>query len=118
MAKKTIPADELTITLAKPLTMSGGNGDDSVYSEIVLHEPNVSQLSQFVKRAQRESAVDAMKFLINLVSGVPMPVLDKVGVSDFYKAMNYMTLWVSPPDEDDPEGNVPGFQSTGSTSLN
>src|SRR5258707_15791588 len=110
MAKKIIPADELTITLAKPRTMSGGNGEDTVYSEIALHEPNVRQLSEFVKRAQKESTVDAMKFLINLVSGVPMPVLDKVGVSDFYKAMNYMTLWVSPPDEDDPEGNVAGSQ--------
>ncbi|TCK36728.1 tail assembly chaperone E/41/14-like protein [Paraburkholderia sp. BL8N3] len=106
--RKSIP-DELTITLAKPITMSG-KGDETIYSEISLHEPNVSQLSQFIRKTQNETAVDAMKFLIHLVSGVPLPVLEKVGVSDFYEAMAYMTLWVSPPDQDDPEGNLAGSQ--------
>ncbi|MEX3635952.1 phage tail assembly protein [Paraburkholderia sp. BR14320] len=112
--KAPIP-DELTITLKRPVTMSGKDGGDStVYAELELHEPNVDQLSQFVKRTQKETAIDAMKFLIALVSGVPQPVLNRIGVSDFYQAMQYMTRWVSPPAADDPEGNAAGSQETGS----
>jgi hypothetical protein len=111
--KAPIP-DELTIPLKKAVTMSGKDGESSVYSELALHEPNVDQLCQFVKRTQKETAVDAMKFLISIVANVPLPVLNRIGVSDFYLAMNYMTLWVSPPAEDDPEGNAGGSQEIGS----
>ena|SRR5258708_3777724 len=112
MADKKGPIpDELTIPLKTPIKMtSKGGGDETVYAEITLREPNVMQLTQFVKKTQTETAVEAMRFLIHIVSGVPMPVLDKVGVTDFYVAMTYMTRWVSPPDEDDPEGNVVGSQ--------
>lgn len=105
--KPPIP-DELVIELAKPITLSNGKDDEQVFTQIELHEPNVSQLSQFVKKVQRETAVDAMKFLISMVSGMPQPVLDKVGVSDFYRAMDYMRHWVEPPEEDDPMGNAEG----------
>jgi hypothetical protein len=104
--KREIP-DSLTIELATPITLSGG-GDDSVYSEIVLKEPNLSQLGQFIKKTQKETAIDAMKFLISVVSGVPTPVLDRIGVRDFYKAQDYMILFITPPEEDDPEGNAEG----------
>lgn len=105
-AKEPIP-EELTILLKRSVTL-GGKDDETVYSEIALREPNVDQLCQFVKRLQKETAVDAMKFLISVVAGVPLPVLNRIGVSDFYQAMEYMKLWVSPPDEDDPEGNAGG----------
>ena len=49
-----------------------------------------------------------MKFLISIVSGVPLPVLGKVGVRDFYKAQSYLIAFISPPGEDDPMGNVEG----------
>jgi hypothetical protein len=111
---KTPIPEELTITLKKPVTMSGKDGDSTVYAEIALHEPDYAQLNQFVKRSQRETNLEAMAFLISIVSGVPLPVLNRIAVSDFYRAMNYMTRWVSPPDEDDPEGNAEGSQETGS----
>ena len=100
--KKEIP-DELTITLAKPIKLKGT--EDSEVSEISLHEPNLLQLSQFIKKTQKENAVDAMKYLISTVSGVPMVVLDLIGVRDFYAAQEYMIAFITPPDEDDPEGN-------------
>lgn len=99
---KEIPA-ELTITLSKPITLTGT--EETVISEISLHEPNVSQLSQFIKKTQKENAVDAMKHLISLVSGLPLPVLDRIGVRDFYAAQDYMILFITPPEEDDPQGN-------------
>jgi hypothetical protein len=100
--KKEIP-DELTITLSKPIKLKGT--EDSEILEISLHEPNLLQLGQFIKKTQKENAVDAMKYLISIVSGVPLVVLDQIGVRDFYKAQEYMIAFITPPDEDDPEGN-------------
>ena len=105
---KTIP-DELEITLARSVTL--GTGDDATeYSVIRLQEPTVEQLSQNVRKSKSENPFDAMKFLISIVSGMPLSVLAKVGVLDFYKALNYMTSFINPSDKDDPEGNVGGSQ--------
>jgi uncharacterized protein YjaZ len=100
--------DELTIQLSKSVRLTGS--EETVVTEISLHEPNVSQLSQFIKKTQKENAVDAMKYLISLVSGLPMPVLDQIGVRDFYAAQDYLILFITPPDEDDPEGNAVASQ--------
>ncbi|BCF96636.1 hypothetical protein PPGU19_012050 [Paraburkholderia sp. PGU19] len=106
--------DTLTIELSKTITLGGG-GDDTVYTEIVLHEPNLDQLSTFIKKAAKEGALEAMKWLVSSVSAVPLNVLAKVGVRDYYKAQNYLTEFISPPDEDDPEGNGEGSPESGST---
>lgn len=106
--------DTLTIELSQSITL-GGAGDDTVYTEIVLHEPNLEQLSQFIKKAAKDGALESMKWLVSAVSGVPLPVLAKIGVRDYYKAQSYLTLFITPPDEDDPEGNEEGSQETGST---
>ncbi len=105
---KVVP-DELEITLSKTVTL--GTGDDAQeYSSIRLQEPTVDQLSQYVRKSKSENPFDAMKFLISIVSGIPLPVLAKVGVRDFYKALDYMTSFIAPSSEDDPEGNVAGSQ--------
>jgi len=108
--KKRVPLpDTLTIELSKSVTLGGG-GDDTVYTEIALREPNLEQLSQFIKRAGKDGALDAMKALVSAVSGVPLPVLSKIGVRDYYKCQSYLAEFISPPDEDDPEGNAEGSQ--------
>jgi len=103
MTTKEIP-DQLNIELSKPITMSGGD-DSTVYSEISLHEPTVRQLSEFIKKTQKENAIDSMKTLISAVSGVPLPVIERIGVRDFYKAQDYLILFITPPEADDPAGN-------------
>lgn len=114
--KRREPApDTLTIELSKTITLGGG-GDDTVYTEIVLREPDLDQLSTFIKKASKDGALDAMKWLASAVSGIPMNVLGKIGVRDYYKVQNYLTEFISPPDEDDPEGNGEGSHATGSTS--
>jgi hypothetical protein len=105
--------ETLTIELSKSITLGGG-GDDTVYTEIVLCEPTLDQLSQFIRKTQKESAIDSMRFLIGLVSGIPLPVLNKIGVRDFYKAQDYLIKFITPPDEDDPQGNAAGSHSVGS----
>lgn len=102
MAKKEIP-DELTIQLSKKITLKGS--DETEYTEIALHEPTVAQLSAFIKETQKKNAVDSMKMLISVVSGVPLPVLEHVGVRDFYKAQDYMIAFITPPEEGDTAGN-------------
>ena len=108
LRRKPPVADEFVIELKKPVTMSNGKGDDTIYERIELCEPETGMVTQFQKRGQRETTIDAMKFLISIVSGVPMPVLDKVLWSDFYRAMDYMSRWVDQADEDDPLGNAEG----------
>jgi len=103
---KAVP-DELEITLSKTITL-GSDAEATEYSVIRLKEPTVDQLSQFIRKTTSDNAVDAMKFLISVVSGVPLPVLAKIGVRDFYKAQEYMIAFITPPAEDDPEGNVAG----------
>lgn len=100
--RKEVP-DELTITLSKTITLKGT--EETVISEISLHEPNVSQLSQFVKKTQKENAIDAMKYLISIVSGLAPPVIDQIGVRDFYAAQDYMIAFITPPEEGDASGN-------------
>ena len=103
---KDIP-DFLDIELAKPVTLSGANGSDATeYNTIHLQEPNVDQLSKFIKATQKENAIDAMKMLISLISGLPLAVLAKVGSRDFFKAQSYLMNFLMPTAEDDPEGNV------------
>lgn len=101
--RKTFPF-ELTIPLRRSITL--GKGDEAVeYAEIALREPTVLEISQFLKKNMTENAVDTVKFLISKISGVPLPVIDKVGATDFYKAQEYLLYFLNPPEEDDPEGN-------------
>lgn len=107
--KRLPPPESLTIELSRSITLGGG-GDDTVYTEIVLKEPNLEQLTSFIKRATKDGALEAMKALVSVVSGIPLPVLAKIGVLDYYKAQSYLTRFIEPPEEDDPEGNAEGSQ--------
>lgn len=99
--------ESLVIELPNSITLGDGK-DDNVYTEIPLREPRLDELSRFIKTAQRETAVDAMRSLISAVSGIPMPVLNKIGVRAFYQAQSYLLKFITPPDEDDPAGNAEG----------
>lgn len=104
--KKREPVpDTLTIPLSRSITLGDDKGDSTVYTEIELKEPNLDQLSSFIKKAAKDGGLEAMKWLISSVSAVPVNVLAKIGVRDYYKAQAYMTEFITPPDEDDPEGN-------------
>lgn len=96
---------EITIELSRTITMVHGT-DSTQYTEIRLTEPTVDQLSQFVHRTETETSIDAMKFLISIVSGVPLPVLGKVGVRDFYRAQAFLIGFIAAPEEADPMGNA------------
>lgn len=95
---------EMTVPLRKSITL--GKGDDAVvYEELPLREPNTDELSQFLKNVSKMNAIDSVRALISSVSGVPLPVIAKIGTTDFWKAQEYVTYFCTPPEEDDPEGN-------------
>lgn len=102
--------DELVVELSRPVTISNGSDDATEFTSLRLSEPNVEQLSQFVRKTKSENAVDAMKYLVSIVSGVPLAVISRIGVRDFYKAQEYLMAFLTPPEQDDPEGNVEGSQ--------
>lgn len=105
--RKVMPF-EMTIELRKPIELTGT--EKTSVTEINLREPRVSEISLFLKKNERENAVDTVKFLISTISGVPMPVIDKMGATDYYKAQQYLLYFLNPPDEDDAEGNVEASQ--------
>jgi hypothetical protein len=105
--RKVMPF-EMTIELREPIKLTGS--EETTYTEINLREPNVSQISQFLKKNQKENAVDTVKYLISIISGVPIPVIERIGATDFYKAQQYLLFFLNPPDEDDAEGNVAASQ--------
>jgi hypothetical protein len=105
---KEIP-ETLTIPLKRSITVKEG-ANETTHEELVLSEPNLAQLSQFIKRAQKETSVDSMKWLIAAVADIPPAALDKIGVRDYYAAQDYLTLFLTPPEADDPAGNAEGSQ--------
>ncbi len=98
---------ETTIELSRTITMVHGT-DSTQYTEIRLIEPTVDQLCQFVHKTETGTPIEAMKLLISIVSGVPLPVLGKVGVRDFYRAQAFLIGFIAPPEEGDPMGNARG----------
>jgi hypothetical protein len=106
---REIPPAYLAIPLSKSITTKGTDGE-VVYDVIELEEPDLDQLEEFVKRSASISGLRCMRWLISEISGVPMVVLGKLKSRDYYKAQNYLMAFLTPPDEDDPEGNVAGSQ--------
>ncbi|WP_175829720.1 phage tail assembly protein [Burkholderia cepacia] len=101
----------LTISLGTPITLKGaaGAGDD-VHTEIELREPDFGQIQRFVKTVSAKGALAALRELISEQSTIPALGIDKITASEFYKAQEYLLYFLSPPDEDDPEGNGEGSQ--------
>lgn len=106
--RKIQPAT-ITISLSEQITLSGKDGD-TVYTELELREPNLRQIKAFVKMAPTKGVIEAFQALISEQTGIPTLSIDKISVSDYYKAQEYLSFFMTPPDEDDPEGNEVGSQ--------
>lgn len=108
--KQREPApDEISIPLSKPIVLKGTNGEEHI-TEINLKEPTLGQLTMFVKKTSKESAIECMRWLISEISKIPQVALNEIGTRDYYKAQEYLGEFLAPPEEDDPEGNEVGSQ--------
>lgn len=106
---RKIQPSTITIALSEPITLSGKDGD-TVHTELELREPNLRQIKAFVKMVPTKGALDAFQTLISEQAGIPMLGIDKISARDYYKAQEYLSFFLTPPDEDDPEGNEGGSQ--------
>lgn len=106
--RKIQPAT-ITIPLSEQITLSGKDGE-TVYTELELREPNLRQIKAFVKMVSTKGALEAFQALISEQAGIPVLGIDKISASDYYRAQQYLSFFLSPPDEDDPEGNEAGSQ--------
>ncbi|MBG0879430.1 phage tail assembly protein [Burkholderia sp. 9775_39] len=104
---RKIQPSTITIELSEPITLSGKDGD-TVHTELELREPNLRQVKAFVKMAPTKGVIEAFQALISEQTGIPVLSIDKIAVSDYYKAQEYLSFFLTPPDEDDPEGNEGG----------
>ncbi|WP_205191283.1 phage tail assembly protein [Burkholderia sp. LMG 13014] len=104
--RKIQPAT-ITIVLSEPITLSGKDGD-MVHTELELREPNLRQVKAFVKMAPTKGVIEAFQALISEQTEIPVLGIDKISASDYYRAQEYLSFFLSPPDEDDPEGNEAG----------
>lgn len=106
--RKIQPAT-ITIELSEPITLSGKDGD-TVHTELELREPNLRQIKAFVKMAPSKGVIEAFQALISEQTGIPTLGIDKIAARDYYAAQEYLSFFLTPPDEDDPEGNAAGSQ--------
>jgi hypothetical protein len=73
--------DELTITLRKPVELAG-----ITYAELKLREPTAAEWQQWDKLAGVAADIKA----VSIVSGVPEPVVAKIGARDLTRAARYI----------------------------
>lgn len=104
---RKIQPSTITITLSEPITLSGKD-EDTVHTELELREPNLRQIKAFVKMVSAKGAIEAFQTLISEQTGIPVLGIDKISARDYYKAQEYLSFFLTPPDEDDPEGNEGG----------
>ncbi|WP_419692242.1 phage tail assembly protein [Burkholderia gladioli] len=106
---RKIQPPTITIPLSENIVIKGTSGDD-VKTDLELREPDFGQIQRFVKTVNSKGALAALRDLISEQAEIPTVALDKIKARDFYKAQEYLTFFLTPPDEDDPEGNGEGSQ--------
>ncbi|PXW23410.1 phage tail assembly protein [Paraburkholderia caballeronis] len=85
--------DEKIIRFKNPITLKG---DSVTYESITLREPTVDELD---RSAQIEGSVYAANAaLISFVAGVPLPVVRKMGKTDYEEATAFLSgfTWQPP----------------------
>ncbi|RSU46345.1 phage tail assembly protein [Sphingomonas sp. S-NIH.Pt15_0812] len=80
------PADELRVTLRKPITLGS-----QTYADLLLREPTAAEWQQW----HRLEGVDADIMAISVVSGVPRPVIERIGTRDLLTAARYIARFLA-----------------------
>lgn len=86
MADEQQLADELVITLRKPVEFAGES-----HTQLVLREPTGAEMLQW----DRLSGVEADIKAVAIVSGLPEPVVKQIGARDLIQAGRYLAAFLS-----------------------
>jgi hypothetical protein len=95
--------DEFTLTLKKPITF-GKDPNVEHHVELQLREPTMDEIDAFTKNVRKKGEIEALKFFIAAVSGVPFVIIGKLGARDMMVAQGYLLAFIQ------------GSQTTGDTS--
>ncbi|MEK6420025.1 MAG: phage tail assembly protein [Burkholderia gladioli] len=107
---RKIQPSMISIELEDPIKVKVTGGDEEVITELNLREPNVDQIEMFMKVAASKGPIKAVRALISEQSKIPDVGLGKIKAREYYRAQEYLMFFLTPPDEDDPEGNGVGSQ--------
>lgn len=100
----------ISIELEDPIKVKVTGGDEEVVTELSLCEPTLEQIETFLKVAASKGPIKAVRALISEQAKVPDAGLGKIKARKYYRAQEYLLFFLSPLDEDDPEGNGEGSQ--------
>ncbi len=90
MADQSQQPDELTITLRKPITVG-----DQVYDVLELREPTAGEFEKMTKLAST-NPTGSLILLISLVTGIALPIINRIGVRDMNAAGEFLMGFMQP----------------------
>lgn len=96
--KDGVALDEWTLNLRKPVKL-GNSTEETIYRELELKEPTLQQTVEFSKKVGKSTPIEAMKWLVGAISGVPPVVIDQIGIRDFNAAADYLAWWMTPAEK-------------------
>jgi hypothetical protein len=85
--------DEFTLKLRKPIEF--GKGDQAeMHFELELREPMLDEIDAFTKNIKKHGEIGAMKYFIAQISGLPPPLITKLGARDMTVAQEYLMAFL------------------------
>lgn len=83
--------EEKTLVLNKPIELAG-----ETFSHLDLREPTVAELIKFDSAAEKDGVLKGTLFLISMVTGVPVPALEKLGALNYREVERYLKFFINP----------------------
>lgn len=87
MEEKTEKIYEKVITLRTPIQLTK---DGPIVETLKLHKPTAKQIVQLEAKARKTNEVTAISKLISDVTGVSLPVIEKLNISQWEEARDFL----------------------------
>ena len=89
MDGSNVAADTKTIVLRKPVKLGSQTID-----HLDLREPTALEVSKAQQESMRNGGLSSDILLIAQVSGVPVPVVEKIGIRDVREASDFLATFL------------------------
>lgn len=83
--------DTKTLKLRKPVTIVA-----TTYTELELREPTAAEAEIFQKEVEKNGAMRGMMRLVQKIAGVPIEMVEKLGMRDMTEASQYLMGFMLP----------------------
>jgi hypothetical protein len=81
--------DTLIITLKTPIEFNG-----ETFHELNLREPIMDEIEKFANESEKSGSVGGLKLILSLITGIPKPVIGKIGSRDMKKAEKFISSFL------------------------